>query len=89
MAAQASAEDRDAIRKQRFSVFPIEKEIYVNTKAKANQPEVYAKYICDGLKEGSVPDDLMKMYREAVYGTNEKVKKRIYKRTYFIGNKTK
>ena len=88
MAAEGSV-DWDKIRKQRFSVFPIEKEIYVNTKAKANQPEIYAKYICDGLKVGSVPDDLMKMYREAVYGTNAKVRKRIYKRTYFIGNKTK
>ena len=87
--ASTTSEDWDKIRKQRFSVNDIEKEIYVNTKAKANQPEVYAKYICDGLKTGSVPEDLMKMYREAVYGSNEKVKKRIYKRMYFIGNKTK
>ena len=79
----------DSICKQRLGTCEIEKVIYINTKAKANQPEIYAKYICDSLREGDVPDDLAKLYREGVYGTNETVKKRILKRMYFISNKIK
>ena len=58
-------------------------------KAKANQPEIYAKYICDSICDGDVPNDLHKLYKEAVYGTNETVKKRILKRMYFISSKIK
>ena len=79
----------EPILNQRFGVFEIEKNVYMNTKAKANQPEIYAKYICDALRDGDVPDDLKKLYREAVYGSDPEVKKRILKRTYFIGSKTK
>ena len=85
----SNTNDWDAIRRQRFSVYDVEKSVYMNTKAKDNQPEVYAKYICDAIRDGDVPENLRKMYREAVYGTNLKVRKRILKRTYFIGGKTK
>ena len=61
----------------------------MNTKAKANQPEVCAKYICNALWQGDVADDLLKMYREAVYGCDKKVKECIMKRMYFVGNKSK
>ena len=77
------------ILKGRYKPCESEKAIYVRTMARANQPEIYAKYICDGLKEADVPDNLLKMYREAVYGNNQKVKERIHKRMYFLGEKTR
>ena len=79
----------EAILKKKFKPFPIEKSVYVNTKAKGNNPELYAKYICDALQDGDVPDDLIKLYQEAVYGKDPKVKERIYKRMYFLSSKTR
>ena len=67
----------DAILKKKFKPYPVEKTVYVNTKSKGNNPELYAKYICDALRDGDVPDDLIKLYREAVYGKDAKVKERI------------
>ena len=81
--------DWDSILKGRYKVCSVEREIYLETQTKANNPEVYAKYICDGLKDGDVPQNLMKLYREAVYGSNKEVKERIMKRMYFLGSKTK
>ena len=68
-----------SISKKKFRPFEVEKCVYVNTKSKDNNPHVYAKYICDSLKPGDVPDELMQLYREAVYGTDKKVRERIYK----------
>ena len=91
MAKSSSVETLDwaVILNQRYKACPVEKAIYVRTKALDNQPEVYAKYICDGLKESDVPANLLKMYREAVYGSNEKVRARIHKCMYFLGEKTR
>ena len=75
--------------KKKFKAFEVEKSVYLNTKSKGNQPELYAKYICDSIREGDVPEDLHKLYREAVYGSDVKVKERIMKRMYFIGSKSK
>ena len=79
----------DAILKKKFKPYEVEKSVYVNTKSKGNNPEIYAKYICDSLKDGDVPADLMTLYHEAVYGKDQKVKERIYKRMYFLASKTK
>ena len=56
---------------------------------KQNRQKCMQKFICDGLREGDVPDNLKKLYVEAVYGTNAKVKNRIIKRIYAIGQKTR
>ena len=47
---------------------------------------MFAKKICDNLRDGDVPENLAKLYKEAVYGTDSLVKKRIFKHIYAIGN---
>ena len=79
----------ESVLKSKFKAFDVEKSLYSQNRSKANTPEMYAKYICDGLRDGDVPDNLRKMYTEAVYGTDAKVKKRIFKRIYAIGQKTR
>ena len=66
--AQTPSSTWESICKQHFPACEIEKIVYMNTKAKANQPEIYAKYICDSICDGDLPNDLRKLYREAVYG---------------------
>ena len=90
LGAMAEATSKfEAILKKKFKPYPIEKSVYVNTKAKGNNPVLYAKYICDALRDGDVPDDLLKLYREAVYGKDQKVKERIHKHMYFLASKTR
>ena len=79
----------DPLLHMKFKPFNIEKSVYLSTKSKGNNPLLYAKYICDSLKEGDVPDELMQLYREAVYGTDQKVKDRIFKHMYFLATKVK
>ena len=71
----------------KFKAYDIEKSIYAENRNKANTPEMYAKFICNSLRDGDVPDNLKKLYEEAMYGTDEKVKMRIKKRVYAIGQK--
>ena len=52
---------------------------------RVNSPDGRAKIICDALREGDVPENLKKLYVEAVHGKNETVKARILGRMYFIG----
>ena len=75
------------ILRGKFKAFDVEKSIYSEHRNKANTPEMYAKFICDPLRDGDVPDDLRKLYQEAVYGTDPKVKARICRRVYAIGEK--
>ena len=77
----------EQILKGKFKAFDVEKSIYSENRNKANTPEMYAKFICDTLRDGDVPDDLKKMYHEAVYGTDPKVKARIRRRVYALGEK--
>ena len=79
----------DPILKMKFKPYDVEKSVYLHTKSKGNNPYLYAKYICDSLKDGDVPKELMKLYREAVYGNDKKVKERIYKWMYFLSTKVK
>ena len=71
--------DWKAILKQKFKLYDVEKSIYIASHDKSNNPEVYAKLICDSLRDGDVPGNLRKLYREAVYGNNKDVKARIYR----------
>ena len=77
----------EQVLKGKFKAFDVEKSIYSENRNKANTPEMYAKYICHTLREGDVPDDLKKLYQEAVYGSDLKVKARIRRRVYAIGEK--
>ena len=77
----------EKILQGKYKAYDIEKSIYAEHRNKANTPEMYAKFICDHLREGDVLDNLRLMYREAVYGSHPKVRTRIIKRVYSIGQK--
>ena len=79
------ANDWDEILKGKWKAYDVEKSLYVDSINKANSPEERAQIICDGIRDGDVPCNLAKLYVEAVYGSNEKVKSCIISRTYFIG----
>ena len=87
MSDEGSISGWDKILQSKFKAYDIEKLIYAENRNKANTPEMYAKFICDSLREGDVPENLKKLYKEAVYGTDPKVKLRIKKRVYAIGQK--
>ena len=71
---------------KRYKFSQKEKDLYAVAKTLGNDPEVYAKYICDGLKDGDMSPSLRSLYEEAVYGSNEDVKRRIISRVYSIGH---
>ena len=77
----------DKIMQSKFKFYDVERSIYLENRNKVNAPEDFAKLICDGFRPGDVPENLQKLYREAVYGTDKRVKRRIIKRVYAIGNK--
>ena len=83
--ADTEENDWGQILKCKFKPFDVEKSIYIESQQVASSPIMFAQYICDGLRPGDVPDNLRKLYREAVYGTNSKVKSRIVSRIYRIG----
>ena len=85
----ASGFDWEKILQGKYKFYDIEKSIYSQNRNKANSPEVMAKFICDGLAEGDVPDNLKALYHETMYGTDKKVKQRIIKRVYAIGGKVR
>ena len=75
----------DVLLNQKYRIYQVEESVYVNSSQKANGPEMYAKFICDALRKGDVPESLQRLYEEAVYGTEERVKLRIRNRMYLIG----
>ena len=83
----ANVSEWDAILNDKFKVYPVEESIYIDSVHRANGPEMFAKFICDQICPGDVPENLQRLYREAVYGTDAKVKNRIKKRMYLIGCK--
>ena len=85
----ASVSEWDKILQGKYKFFEIEKSIFTQNRNKCNSPDIMAKFICDGLRPGDVPDNLRNLYHEAVYGTDKKVKQRIIKRVYTIGRKVR
>ena len=83
----ASISEWDKLLEGKYKFFDIEKAIYSENRNRANSPDMFAKFIVDRLRPGDVPDNLLKLYKEAVYGTDAKVKKCIIKHVYAIGNK--
>ena len=82
-----SASEIAKIMQSKFKFYDVERSIYLENHNKVNAPEDFAKLICDGFRPGDVPENLRKLYREAVYGSDKAVKRRIIKRVYAIGNK--
>ena len=83
----ASVSEWEKILQGKFKVYDVEKSLYTENRNKANSPEILAKFICDHLRPGDVPDNLKRLYHEAVYGSDKKVKQCIIKRIYSIGGK--
>ena len=75
----------DEILKGKWKAYDVEKSLYIYSVSRVNSPEGRAKIICDGLRPDDVPENLRKLYDEAVYGSNEKVRTRILGRMYFLG----
>ena len=71
--------------KSKYRPFDVETSIYTESFNVANGPLMFAQYICDALRPGDVPDNLKKLYTEAVYGSNPKVRARIVSHMYSIG----
>ena len=57
-----------------YKVTELEKQIYKSKQKCANGNPMFAKYICDGMKEGEINEDLRQLYVEAVYGSDEFVR---------------
>ena len=73
------------ILKCKFKPYDVEKSIYSSSMQVANSPLSFAQYIYDALRPGDVPENLTKLYKEALFGSNPKVKARIVSRMYSIG----
>ena len=76
-----------ALLAKSYKVIPLEMQVYKAKQKSANGNEMFAKYICDAMKEGEVNDDLRQLYIEGVYGSDEYVKARILKRMYTVRQK--
>ena len=85
MEGSMTDQEWDFFLNQKFKVYQAEENIYLNYSQNSKFSEHFSKFICDGLRNGDVPHALRMLYREAVYGRNEKVKARIKNRMYFIG----
>ena len=85
----ASGYDWDKILQGKYKFYDIERNTYSANRKRANSVEMYAKYICENIQPGDVPDNLRFLYNEAVYGSDPRVKQRIIKRVYSIGNKVR
>ena len=77
-------QDWELFLSQRFKVYQAEEYILINSIESSQCNLNYAKLICDSLRNGDVPHALRMLYREAVYGTNQKVKEVIKNRMDFI-----
>ena len=80
----ASNVDWSEILKDKYSTFKIEEKAFVESLKICNSNEIAAEQIYQAIKdEDEIPDNLKLIYREAVYGSNERVKLRVRNR---IGN---
>ena len=83
-ARMASNVDWPTILKDRHTTFKVEENAFLESLKIANSNEVAAERIYQAIKDDpEIPENLKIIYREAVYGTMEKVKTRVRNR---IGN---
>ena len=87
MANQADNEAGEwgVILKCKYKPYDVERSIYTESMQSANCPLMFAQFIYEALRPGDVPDNLAKLYKEAIFGDNKKVKARIVSRMYSIG----
>ena len=81
---ERSAINWEDVLKDRYATFKLEEEGFLESLKVCNSTEVSAEKIYHTIKDcGEIPYNLKLMYREAVFGWNEKVRLRIKNR---IGN---
>ena len=66
------------VLKEHFIVYDIEQALYKRYMSFLTTPRSFARALCDGIKPTEVPFNLCRLYREAVYGNDPKVRARIY-----------
>ena len=77
----ASNLDWDEIFKDRHPAFKVEENAFVASLKICNSTEVAAEHIYRAIKDDKdIPENLKLIYKEAVYGSNKQVKKRIRNR---------
>ena len=80
----ASFTDWDEIMRDRYATFKLEEQGFIESLEICNSTEISAEKIYYTIREADdIPENLKMMYREAVFGTNKAVKRRIKNR---IGN---
>ena len=84
-----TSNDWDQIMKSKFKLYDVEKSIDIQSQRVVNGPVMFVQYICEALHPGNVPNDLHKLYKEAVYGMNAKVKSKIINCIYIISEKVR
>ena len=78
MAAQL---DWDQILNDRYATFKIEETAFIESLQIANSNDIAAQCIYEAIKDKEdIPENLTLMYREAIFGSNTQVRKRIRNR---------
>ena len=76
-----NAFDWEPLLAERYPTFAIEEEAFLASLKYCNSTDVSAETIYWALKDlRHIPPNLKRLYKEAVYGFNEKVKRRIKNR---------
>ena len=68
------------ILKERFAVYNIEQTLYKRYMSFLTTPRAFAQALCDAIKPTEVLYNLRRLYREAVYSNDPKVRARIFNR---------
>ena len=75
-----SRTDWQNVLKERFAVYDIEQSLYKWYMGIVSTPRAFAQAICDNMKPTDVPFNLQWLYCEAIYGSDPKVRARIFNR---------
>ena len=77
----ASNIDWEQILNDRYATFKVEETAFIESLQIANSNEIAAECIYEAIKnKEDIPENLILLYREAVYGSNGQVKRRIRNR---------
>ena len=77
----ASLIDWDEVMRERYATFKLEEQGFIESLEICNSTEISAEKIYYTIREDpDIPENLKLMYRESVFGTNKKVKRRIKNR---------
>ena len=78
-------EDEVAACKGRFSILDIENKLFLEVVLTSSSTLVIAENLYEGIKDKSyVPEELKNVYRQGLFGRNEKARARIKNRVYTL-----